>query len=74
LQKRNYRLNNIVDNSPIFWEPAVIGSYGFDAIPGLRLETQIGFVSQINNTDVSFRKSNFSIGAIVNIREMLHRK
>lgn len=58
----NYRLNQMGNKVKFFLEPAVVSSFGFKNVPGLRIEFQGGLSLLTAETPFDYRSQNFSIG------------
>lgn len=70
----NYRLAGLAGNLAFFWEPCVVNSYGFNKIPGLRLEWQAGFSFLMSRRFVDTRSFNFSAGILIDPTKVFHKK
>jgi hypothetical protein len=69
-----YSLDNLTNSPRVFWEPAVLQTFGFKKSPGIKLECQAGFSFLLSNQFVDTRFFNFSTGIQFDIGKMAHRK
>ncbi|MFT3982242.1 MAG: hypothetical protein QM687_17360 [Ferruginibacter sp.] len=57
-----YELNALKKGLTVFWEPAIVFTYGFKKLPYFRLEAQAGVAALLNKKFVDTRTMNASIG------------
>ena len=69
-EKESFRLKDIDQSLVIFFEPAVICSFGVNSLPGLRPEFQLG-LSAGSAGFIRSRFFNFSIGLNVDIEKLI---
>lgn len=70
-ERDHFNLDSIGRFSSIFFEPAFINSYGFNQLPGLRLEYQIGLSLLMSRNIIDYRTFNFSIGLVLDIPKLM---
>lgn len=70
-EKEGFHLDSISRNAVVFFEPAFVNSYGFNKLPGLRLEYQIGLSLLMSRTIVDNRTFNFSVGLVFDIPKLI---
>ena len=66
-------IDDLTRTTYVFFEPAVILSYGFKKVPGLRIETQLGFSLRFpeRNRFLSYSPVNFSAGLTFDIPKLI---
>jgi hypothetical protein len=69
-----FLLDKIADKPSVFWEPAIINNFGFNNLPGLRFEIQLGFASLVSRKFIDYRTVNISVGAMANLRQLFFIK
>ncbi|MBC7535094.1 MAG: hypothetical protein H7258_05315 [Ferruginibacter sp.] len=71
-EKLNFNLDSL-DRYPVaFFEPAFVGSFGFNKLPGFRIEIQAGLSLLLDGGDfLYYRPFNFSAGLIFDIRKLI---
>lgn len=71
-EKQNYRLDSLNRFSTVFFEPAFVNSYGFNKLPGFRLEYQLGLSLALDPEAImDYRPFNFSIGLLFDIGKLI---
>ena len=70
-EKEAFHLDSIGRNAIVFFEPAFVNSFGFNKLPGLRLEYQIGLSLLMSRTVVDNRTFNFSVGLLFDIPKLI---
>jgi len=65
-----YQLDSLNYSPRVFWEPAVINSFGFKKLPGLKLEFQFGFSFLASKRFVDSRAFNFSGGLLFDLPKL----
>lgn len=70
-EKVTFDLDSIGRNAIVFFEPAFVNSYGFNKLPGLRIEYQIGLSLLMSRTVVDNRTFNFSVGLVFDIPKLI---
>lgn len=73
-EQEAFLLNNLEGRNSVFWEPALINHVGFNKLPGLRVEIQMGIASLVSQKFIDYRTLNFAIGAHVNLRRLMGKK
>ncbi len=73
-EQDNYKLDSLTYRSHLFWEPAVINTFGFKKLPGVLLEVQAGFCFLASRTFIDSRPFNFSAGLFIDLPAMLRKK
>jgi hypothetical protein len=66
----NYKLDSLSYSPRVFWEPAVINTFGFKKLPGLQLEFQFGFAFLASQRFVDARAFNFSAGLLFDLPKL----
>lgn len=70
-EKETFDLDSIGRNAIVFFEPAFVNSFGFNKLPGLRIEYQIGLSLLMSKTVVDNRTFNFSVGLLFDIPKLI---
>ncbi len=70
----NYVLDSLTISPSLFWEPAVVNTFGFKKLPGLQLEFQLGMSFLMSRRFVDYRSFNFSAGILVDVPKLLKTK
>ena len=70
-EKESFNLDSIGRNAIVFFEPAFVNSFGFNKLPGLRIEYQLGLSLLMSRTMVDYRTFNFSIGLVFDIPKLI---
>ncbi|MEO7523679.1 MAG: hypothetical protein ABIT58_06265 [Ferruginibacter sp.] len=62
-----------LDRFPVvFFEPSFVGSFGFNKLPGFRIEIQAGLSLLYNEAFLDYRPFNFSLGLVFDIRKLIN--
>jgi hypothetical protein len=69
-----YSLNNLTNSPRVFWEPAVIQTFGFKKAPAIKLECQVDFSFLLSKQFVDARFFNFSVGVLFDFAKILQHK
>jgi len=70
-EKETFNLDSIGRNAIVFFEPAFVNSFGFNKLPGLRIEYQLGLSLLMSRTVVDNRTFNFSVGLVFDIPKLI---
>lgn len=70
-EKEFYKLDSINRFTSVFFEPAFVNSYGFNKLPGLRLEYQLGLSLLMSRNIMDYRRFNFSVGLVFDIPKLI---
>jgi hypothetical protein len=70
----NYKLDSLQGHPRLFWEPAVINTFGFRKIPGLQVEVQAGLSLLESRLFIDYRSFNFSAGVLFDIPKLLRKR
>lgn len=71
-EKQDLRLDSLNRYAIAFFEPAFVNSYGFNKLPGFRIEYQLGLSLALLREDfISYRPFNFSVGLLFDIPKMI---
>jgi hypothetical protein len=70
-EKEHFKLDSLDRYSSIFFEPAFVNSYGFNKLPGLRIEYQLGLSLLMSREILDYRRFNFSIGLVFDIPKLI---
>jgi hypothetical protein len=73
-EQESYLLENLEGRTSVFWEPSFINNFGFEDLPGLRFELQLGFASLVSRKFIDYRTFSFSIGAMADLRRVFAKK
>lgn len=66
----NYKLDSLNFSPRLFWEPAIVNTFGFKKLPGLQLEFQIDMTSLVSRRFVDYRAFNFSAGLLFDLPKL----
>jgi hypothetical protein len=66
----NYKLDSLNYSPRVFWEPAIINSFGFKKLPGIKFEFQTGFSFLQSRRFVDARFFNFSAGLLFDLPKL----
>lgn len=66
-----YKLDSLDYRPRLFWEPAVVNTFGFKKIPGLQLEFQAGLSLLQSPLFIDYRSFNFSLGILFDVPKLL---
>lgn len=66
-------IDNIANQTYVFFEPAVILSYQFKKLPGMRIECQVGLSAHLRNKDyyLAHTEANFAAGLVFDIPKFI---
>ena len=73
-EKMSYKLDSLDRYASVFLEPAFVNSFGFNKLPGFRIEYQLGFSIPLDlNSEpiLDFRPFNFSLGLVFDIGKLI---
>ncbi|WP_462261405.1 hypothetical protein [Ferruginibacter sp.] len=63
----NYKLDSLSYSPRVFWEPAMVNTFGFKKLPGVQLEFQMGFAFLVSRRFVDARVFNISGGLLFDL-------
>ena len=66
----NYKLDSLSYSPRLFWEPAIVNTFGFKKLPGLQLEFQMGMASLASRRFIDYRAFNFSAGLLFDLPKL----
>lgn len=69
-----YKLDSLNYHPHLFWEPAVVNTFGLKKIPGLQLEFQAGLCLLQSPLFIDYRSFNFSLGILFDVSKLLKKK
>lgn len=69
-EKENFGLDSLNRYPVVFFEPAFVASFGFNKLPGFRIELQAGLSVLLQDDFLNYRPFNFSLGLAVDIRKL----
>jgi hypothetical protein len=69
-----YKLDSLTISPRLFWEPAVVNTFGFKKLPGLQFEFQLGMAFLVSQRFVDYRSFNFSAGILLDLPKLLKKK
>ncbi len=69
-----FLLDGLEQDARVFWEPAIVNSFTFKRLKGLRFEAQVGFASLLSKRFVDYRSFNFAAGVSIDWRRLATRK
>ena len=69
-----YKLDSLNSRPRLFWEPAIVNTFGFKKLPGLHLEFQVGLSLLESKLFIDYRSFNFSAGVLFDVPKLLKRK
>ena len=73
-EKTSYKLDSLNRYASVFFEPAFVNSFGFNKLPGFRIEYQLGFSVPLDLNSESildYRPFNFSLGLVFDIGKLI---
>ncbi len=70
-EKMGFNLDSLNRYAVVFFEPAFVGSFGFNKLPGFRIEIQAGLSVLLDESFIDYRPFNFSAGLVFDIRKLL---
>ncbi len=69
----NYKLDSL-GYPRLFWEPAMVNTFGFKKLPGLQFEFQMGLALLQSRRFVDYRSFNLSTGILFDLTKLLKVK
>ncbi len=69
-EKEYFKLDSIGRGPSMFFEPAFVNSYGFNKLPGLRIEYQLGLSLLLSKNFIDYRRFNFSLGLVLDLPKL----
>ncbi len=69
-QLETYLLNDIDQGAFVFWEPSFTNTIGFNGLPGVKLEYQLGASIKVTERALDYRTLNFSLGVQFDVRRL----
>ena len=73
-ERNNYKLDSLNYRPRLFWEPAIVNTFGFKKLPGLQLEFQAGLSLLQSRLFIDYRSFNFSAGVLFDVPKLLKGK
>jgi hypothetical protein len=70
-EKQNFDLDSLDRYGVVFLEPSFVGSFGFNKMPGFRIELQAGLSILYNESFIDYRPFNFSLGFVFDIGKLM---
>ena len=70
-EKQQFNLDSLNRYALVFFEPAFVGSFGFNKLPGFRIEIQAGLSLLLDDSFIDYRPFNFSAGLVIDIRKLI---
>jgi hypothetical protein len=70
-EKKELKLDSLNRYASVFFEPSFVNSYGFNKLPGLRIEYQLGLSMLASRQIMDYRRFNFSIGLMFDIPKLI---
>ncbi|MEO8771708.1 MAG: hypothetical protein ABI402_16550 [Ferruginibacter sp.] len=70
-EKQDFDLDSLDRYGVVFFEPSFVGSFGFNKLPGLRVEVQAGLSVLFQESFIDYRPFNFSLGLVFDIRKLM---
>lgn len=70
-EKQDFKLDSLNRFASVFFEPAFVNSYGFNKLPGLRIEYQLGLCMLMSRQIMDYRTFNFSVGLTFDIPKLI---
>lgn len=71
LEKQDFNLDSLDRFAVAFFEPAFVGSFGFNKLPGFRIELQAGLCVLWEESFIDYRPFNFSVGLVFDIGKLI---
>ncbi len=65
-----YKLDSLSYSPRVFWEPAIVNTFGFKKLPGVQLEFQLGLAFLVSKRFVDARAFNFSGGLLFDLPKL----
>lgn len=66
----NYVLDSLNYRPRVFWEPALVNNFGFEKLPGVKLEFQVGFSFLMSRQFADYRSFNVSAGLLFDLPKL----
>jgi hypothetical protein len=66
----NYVLDSLNYRPRVFWEPALINNFGFEKLPGVKLEFQVGLAFLMSRQFADYRSFNVSAGLLLDLPKL----
>jgi hypothetical protein len=66
----NYTLDSLNASPRLFWEPAMVFTFGYKKLPGISFEFQNGFSFLMSRRFVDYRSFNFSAGLVFDLPKL----
>jgi len=66
----NYKLDSLGYSPRVFWEPAIINSFGFKKLPGVQFECQAGLALLMSRRFADARSFSFSGGLLFDLPKL----
>mgnify|MGYP000526442870 CR=1 FL=1 len=66
----NYKLDSLSYSPRLFWEPAIINTFGFKKLLGIQFEFQMGMAFLMSRRFVDYRAFNFSAGLLFDLPKL----
>ena len=70
-ERQDFNLDSLNRFAIAFFEPAFVGSLGFNKVPGFRIEFQTGLSILWEEDFIDYRPFNFSIGLVFDIGKLI---
>lgn len=70
-ERQSLNLDSLNRYSVAFFEPTFVGSFGFNKMPGFRIEVQTGLSLLWNQSFFDYRPFNLSIGLVADIGKLM---
>lgn len=70
-EKQDLNLDSLDRFPVVFFEPTFVGSFGFNKLPGFRIEIQTGLSILWDESFIDYRPFNFSLGLVCDIRKLI---
>jgi hypothetical protein len=70
-ERQEYNLDSLNRYAVFFLEPSFVGSFGFNKLPGFRIELQAGLSILYEESFIDYRPFNFSLGLVFDIRKLI---
>ena len=70
-EKQDLNLDSLDRYAVGFFEPVFVGSFGFNSLPGFRIEFQTGLSIMLADNFLNYRPFNFSVGLVFDVRKLM---
>ena len=70
-EKQDFNLDSLDRFAVFFFEPVFVGSFGFNKLPGFRIELQVGASILLDEEFIDYRPVNFSLGLSFDIGKLI---